>query len=234
MANEMRIQTEDVLTLLQTNQGSYSAACALDFQHTATNYYDTFALRDSSGHKTASQFWPFFHTSTSLSALRDNAPVPVKSCWNGMMVFEASPFYGTKGLRFRGVDDSLAAFHVEGSECCLIHADNPLRETKGVFVNPSVRVSYNVSIYGVLNPSEGEGGWPSKWDMVTGVWANRKARWVGWIVLRTEGAVIKGRLNKWVKQGMKGKEQVEVRKETGPECLVNELQVLYYNGWNHV
>lgn len=159
-------QTEDVINLIQTNHGSYAAACALDFPETSTEYYDTFALRDSNGHKTATQKFPLFHNSASLSAVRANTAVPVKSCWNGMTVFDAAPFYGANGLRFRGVDDSLAALHVEGSECCLIHADNPLRDDFGVFVNPSVRVSYNITTYGILNPSVGERVWPHTWYVV--------------------------------------------------------------------
>ncbi|KAG9245556.1 glycosyltransferase family 69 protein [Calycina marina] len=226
--------TEDVLTLLQTNHGSYSAACSLDFQNSATDYYDTFALRDSNGHKTATHFFPFFHNSASLEAMRANTAIPVKSCWNGMTVFDAAPFYGANGLRFRGVEDSLAAMHVEGSECCLIHADNPLRDTYGVFANPSVRVSYNISTYEILNPSQGERIWPHTWDMVTGVWANRRARWFQWFVLHTEGAVIRRRLKKWENGGKKSEGGVAIRKENGVECLVNELQVLYYNGWQHV
>ena len=46
------------------------------------------------------------------------------------------------------------------------------------------------------------------------------------------------RVRKWIREGKKkevvsgGKEAV--REEPGMECLVNEMQVLYQNGWHHV
>ncbi|KAH9879430.1 hypothetical protein J1614_002870, partial [Plenodomus biglobosus] len=46
--------TEDVLKLLATREGDYAAACSMDFVN-PPNYYDTFALRDAAGRKTASQ-----------------------------------------------------------------------------------------------------------------------------------------------------------------------------------
>jgi hypothetical protein len=57
-----------------------------------------------------------------------------------MVVFDAAPFYGGPGddghikapLRFRGISDSLAKYHLEASECCLIHFDNPL--TRKLFI----------------------------------------------------------------------------------------------------
>ena len=64
---------------------------------------------------------------------------------------DASTFYAYD-LTFRGVPDSLVSQHVEGSECCLIHADNPLSRTKGVWVNPYVRVAYSGSTYESVHP----------------------------------------------------------------------------------
>ena len=55
----------------------------------------------------------------------------------------AAPFYDqVNTLRFRGVPDTLAERHVEGSECCLIHADNRLSKDLGIWINPNVRVGY--------------------------------------------------------------------------------------------
>ncbi|KAH8591946.1 cryptococcal mannosyltransferase 1-domain-containing protein [Bisporella sp. PMI_857] len=238
--NDVVFTTEDVLTLLDTNHGSYAAACALDFHSSPTSYYDTFALRDIYGYKTATQSYPYFHSSPSLHALRSMSPVPVKSCWNGMMVFESRPFYGAKPLKFRGISDSLASWHVEGSECCLIHADNPLSEKLGVWLNPNVRVSYSIPNYDRINPSSHS--WPSNWGVIAGIWGNRLARWIGRLTLWSENAVIRRRVNKWVKGGRKGEheggmrevEMNEMRKEPGVECLVNEMQILYDNGWGHV
>jgi len=60
-----------------------------------------------------------------------------------MVAFDAAPFLPPSNLRFRGVSDSLAEWHVEGSECCLIHYDNPAPD-KGVWLNPNARVAYRV------------------------------------------------------------------------------------------
>ncbi len=85
--------------------------------------YDTFALRDILGAKTLSLTYPYFASTASLTPLLNLAPIPVRSCWNGIVSFDAASFYtgGSlgKGLRFRGVDDSLAKLHLEGSECCM-------------------------------------------------------------------------------------------------------------------
>ncbi|APA05678.1 hypothetical protein sscle_01g004480 [Sclerotinia sclerotiorum 1980 UF-70] len=191
--NDVVFTTTDVTTLLATNNNSYAAACSLDFSR-PYQYYDTFALRDSSGRKTSSLSWPYFYSPQSLNAIKRNEPVPVKSCWNGMVVFDGEPWYPSsssnqqgihneqnnnfKGLQFRGVEDSLAEKHVEGSECCLIHADNPLRDRRGVYVNPNVRVAYKREVYEVVN---GRGGGPGKWEGVRGVWG------LGWDGLGSGG-----------------------------------------------
>ncbi|KAI9647286.1 hypothetical protein NHQ30_003669 [Ciborinia camelliae] len=99
--NDVVFTTTDVTTLLSTNNYSYAAACSLDFSH-PSQYYDTFALRDSLGLKTASISWPYFYASQSLDALKRNEAVPVKSCWNGMVVFDAEAWYPslTNGGRY--------------------------------------------------------------------------------------------------------------------------------------
>jgi hypothetical protein len=148
-----------------------------------------------------------------------------------MIVFDAAPFYPGPELTFRGVEDALAKEHVEGSECCLIHADNSLqRAEKGVWLNPNVRVSYNQTTYGIVNLEDGR-GWPGNWEMVQGVWANRRARWMDWPRMWSEIRVVAKRVERWVR---KGSTVGEERYEPGTECLVNEMQVLFQNGWQHV
>jgi hypothetical protein len=71
------------VTLLNTHDGDYAAACALDFSKPPT-YYDTFALRDADGEEPMMQVWPYFRSRMSRSAIMANKPVPVHSCWNGM------------------------------------------------------------------------------------------------------------------------------------------------------
>jgi len=239
--------------LLSTREGDYAAVCAMDFSGNADKYYDTFALRDSSGLKTGSIYYPYFLSRPSLQSLLSLQPVPLQSCWNGLISFAAASFYTYPQLKFRGISDSLANEHLEGSECCLIHSDNhKLRDQKGVWMNPNVRVTYNASTYVRVNPQgplpesisgdenmkgvieEVKGGaWPRKWERWTGTWENRRARWFGFGRARywSENQVIKMRLKKWTSQG---REKGEEREENGLECLVNEMQIMLELGWQHV
>lgn len=116
-------------------------------------------------------------------------------------------------------------------------------------MNPNVRVAYNATSYSKLNggmevradpPFTGmvdgvEGGdgsiWPSPGERWRGSWKNRGVRWTGWVRLWSEARMVRGRVGKWVKEG---KKLDESREEKGPECLVNEMQVLFDNGWQHV
>jgi hypothetical protein len=107
--------------------------------------------------------WPYFRSRESRQAIKKSQAVPVESCWNGLgmssdptspfsrtdcstVMMDAAPFYVTENrLAFRGIPDSLSLHRLEGSECCLIHKDNPVTPTKGVFLNPNVRVGYNAT-----------------------------------------------------------------------------------------
>ncbi|KAK0103309.1 hypothetical protein ONS95_005339 [Cadophora gregata] len=247
--NDVVFSTEDVTTLLSTRDGAYAAACALDISSDPQIYYDTFALRDSSGFKTASQRYPYFFSPLSRQSLYQNLPVPVSSCWNGLISLDAAPFYASPPLKFRGISDSLAKEHLEGSECCLIHADNPLRQEKGVWMNPNVRVAYRAGPYSRVNGGMeikssianentgipgGDGSfWPGGFEVVRGAWANRWARWVTQVKIWSENKMVLGRVQTWVEKGRK-LDPPETRFEPGMECLVNEMQVLYQNGWKHV
>ena len=121
--NDVVFTARDALELLHTRSGHHAAACSLDFRYPPA-FYDTFALRDSTGRAAAAQRFPFFAPGPSRSAILRLDPVPVKSCWNGMVSFAAAPFLPPQNLRFRGIGDELAGWHLEGSECCLIHYDN--------------------------------------------------------------------------------------------------------------
>lgn len=169
-----------------------------------------------------------------------------------MISMSSSPFYAfPQPLQFRGIPDSLAKSHLEGSECCLIHSDNPLSSTLGNFINPNVRVAFNATTYSAVNGGieikseiadlvDGVNGdvgdgriWPGNWELVRGTWENRYVRFVGRVRIWTEGKVVKGRVRKWIEDG-KLRDPPEKREERGLECLVNEMQVLFENGWQHV
>lgn len=216
----MSIQPKDVLALLDTNHGEYAAACSIDFSKWPY-YYDTFALRDSNGHETASQRWPYFRSWTSRHATEQFRPVPVASCWNGMVAMPVEPFLGEDPLRFRGISDSLAASHLEGSECCLIHADNKFSRTKGVFLNPNVQVGYNGTAYKASHSKE---ALMSPLKIYTLIWRNRIIRWFTTPMFKEW--VVHNRVNAWARN--------KQNHERGEFCLINEMQVIMEKGWKHV
>ncbi|KAF1958816.1 hypothetical protein CC80DRAFT_20570 [Byssothecium circinans] len=218
--NDVVFEPSDVLRLLNTNHGEFAAACSLDFTAPPA-IYDTFALRDSVGHEVLMQTYPYFRSSASRHAAQRHLPVPVSSCWNGMVAMPAAPFLAENPLRFRAIPDSLAAFHVEGSECCLIHADNHWSTKKGVFLNPNVRVAYNGTSFDALRAIPEMG----IWDVYKGIWKNRLLRWTSSPVLKEW--VVGNRVKRWRKEHQK-----EV--EPGKFCLVNEMQVIHEKGWRHV
>jgi hypothetical protein len=218
--NDVIFTADDVATLLNTNRGIYAAAFALDFAK-PPRYYDTFALRDSEGHETVMQTWPYFRSWISRSAVKRNEPVPVTSCWNGMVFMDAQPFYD-HALQFRGIADSLAQHHLEASECCLIHQDNPLSASSGVWLNPNVRVGYNHPAYVSVNSP---GNQMPLLGYLLASWENRLRRWFtsDWL----KKMVVRSRLRKWEGRGT-------ARFERGSDCLINEMQVLMWNGWKHL
>jgi hypothetical protein len=145
---------------------------------------------------------------------------------------DAAPFYDTANpLRFRGIPDSLATHHLEGSECCIIHADNPLSAQKGVWLNPNVRVAYDGKAYEYVHSA----GWPSPssffsskisgWQIWAWNWENRVRRWFTTDSFKRR--TVSKRMKEWqtTKEGREG---------NGEFCLVNEMHVLADNGWAHV
>jgi hypothetical protein len=157
----------------------------------------------------------------------------------GPVIMDAAPFYDrVSPLRFRGIPDSLAASHLEGSECCLIHADNPVSAQKGVWLNPNVRVGYNAPAYEYVHPSSGGGGgggsssrnrdaWVSTPEILWGVWQSRLRRWFTTDAVKTW--TVLNRLEDWMKA-----DPTETRTEPGAFCLINEMQIVAANGWAHV
>lgn len=139
-----------------------------------------------------------------------------------LVAMPTEPFTSSSKLRFRGIPDSLAEHHLEGCECCLIHADNPLTKTRGVYLNPHVRVGYNSAAYKAVHPEQG--AWVSTWQIFSGLWINRIMRWVS---APFDSLVVRKRVAAWEKEGIG-------RREPGEFCLINEMQVLVERGWAHV
>lgn len=218
--NDVVFNSMDVRNLLSTRNGEYAAACSLDFK-TPPEFYDTFALRDSEGQDYLMQTWPFFRSRASRRAMKANTAVPVASCWNGIVAMDAAPFYDNH-LAFRGIPDSLSLRHLEGSECCLIHADNPLSSTKGVWVNPTVRVGYSGEAYDNIQP---EAPWSSTFEIWTACWKNRFLRWSTTTWFKNQ--IVYWRLWRWRRGDLS-------HREPGDFCVINEMHVLVHNGWAHV
>ncbi|PYH88507.1 hypothetical protein BO71DRAFT_338688, partial [Aspergillus ellipticus CBS 707.79] len=124
----------------------YRAACAVDFTN-AVKFYDTDATRDLDGHGIGLQFFPWFtatgHGHSRADVLAGTDAVRVRSCWGGMVAFDAAYFQRSENpVRFRADED----LFYDGSECCIIHADiqdppsNEITDT-GIYMNPFVRVA---------------------------------------------------------------------------------------------
>lgn len=167
---------EIVQLLFSTNanengKGSYLAACAVDFIN-PFKFYDTFATRDAEGYSMGVPFFPWFSNAGKGISRRDvlegKDAVRVKSCWGGIVAFDASYFQANAtaeeeatppasnstraapadsglAIRFRAESD----LYWEASECCLVHADlqhashRTLNdEDVGIYINPFVRVAY--------------------------------------------------------------------------------------------
>jgi hypothetical protein len=135
---------------------------------------------------------------------------------------KSDPFYDAKRtLTFRGLPQTLAEKHLEASECCLIHADNPLSKSLGVWVNPNVRVGYDREAYLAVNHGS---QWPTSWGIATGLWKNRMSRLIPWPSSRRS---IHRRVRDWKVEGA-------ARSEPGEFCINDEMHILVINGWLHV
>ncbi|OOG01134.1 glycosyltransferase family 69 protein [Aspergillus carbonarius ITEM 5010] len=176
--NDVYFHALDALQLLfstntQNGVSDYRAACAVDFIN-PFKFYDTFASRDLEGYSMGIPFYPWFTTAGKAQSRQDvlhgKDAVRVRSCWGGMVAFDAEFFQhppppsiistsNTSNhteymdrptpVRFRAETD----LFWESSECCLIHADiqapPPLpsspeeeRDT-GIYMNPFIRVAYH-------------------------------------------------------------------------------------------
>ena len=155
----------------------YRAACSVDFIN-PFKFYDTFATRDLEGYSMDLPFFPWFSGSGNAQSrndvLEEKDAVRVRSCWGGMVAFDAKYFQKPSppkseestqnpaveereiSLSPPGVGGSVARFRAEedtywdASECCLIHADiqsPPSEESPntGIYMNPFVRVAYTTN-----------------------------------------------------------------------------------------
>ncbi|KLJ12013.1 hypothetical protein EMPG_12848 [Blastomyces silverae] len=157
--NDVVFDPIDALQLLfSTNMDAsgiaqYRAACAVDFIN-PFKFYDTFATRDLEGFSMGVPFYPWFSSAGKAESRHDvldqKDAVRVRSCWGGMVAFDAKFFQqgksertGQHEARRRRDDDEVAStstspaprtspvarfrgepdLYWDASECCLIHAD---------------------------------------------------------------------------------------------------------------
>jgi len=144
-------------------KAQYRAACAVDFIN-PFKFYDTLATRDLDGFQIGVPFFPWFSAVgdgiTLEEVLNENDAVRVRSCWGGMVAYDAtffqnwqneaitirtagnqSPSLLTAPYRFRSETD----LWWDASECCLIQADiqRPDQADTEIYMNPYVRVAYD-------------------------------------------------------------------------------------------
>lgn len=164
-----------------TTRTTYHAACAVDFIN-PFKFYDTFATRDSDGYGMGLPFFPWFSGKdggkSRKQVLKESDAVPVRSCWGGMVAFEARWFDSSTNnsskageqslsssvsvassghhmseteepLRFRGEEELFR----ESSECCLIHADIDARARR-LNISKTDGGDFDTSVGGniVMNP----------------------------------------------------------------------------------
>ncbi|EEQ83284.2 uncharacterized protein BDCG_00089 [Blastomyces dermatitidis ER-3] len=155
--NDVVFDPIDALQLLfSTNMDErgtpqYRAACAVDFIN-PFKFYDTFATRDLEGFSMGVPFYPWFSSAGKAESRHDvldqKDAVRVRSCWGGMVAFDAKFFQqgksepaGQHQARRQRDDDEVAPtsptpstslparfraepdLYWDASECCLIHAD---------------------------------------------------------------------------------------------------------------
>jgi len=136
--NDIVFTEGDLMELLYTRNLDYHAVCALDYYY---QFYDFFATRDQNGHPLGSGYFPYFEDPESQNLLWNNLPIPVYSCWNGLIIMDAAPFY--MGLQFHALQPNASYIPGEASECCLIHSDMRDLGFEKIYINPNVKVAYH-------------------------------------------------------------------------------------------
>lgn len=110
------------LTLLNTRDGDYAAACSLDFQ-CPNKRLNVAVLHHDLGRRSASPSWARHYSKNPRDAARDEAPFPMYSCGGGLVVFDAALSYAGPELRFQSLNEALVKGGIFADERCLISAD---------------------------------------------------------------------------------------------------------------
>ena len=147
--NDIIFEYEDIINLLSTNNEDYDAVCGLDYYDC---FYDTWVSIDLDGNSLKHRF-PYFINKEAQDLVVNHKPVRVFSCWNGLMIFNASPLKNKK-IKFRYRKAYSSDYTINNSEycgyeseCTYFHIDLfDLGFTKK-FINPDVRFTYKYEYY---------------------------------------------------------------------------------------
>ncbi|ORX90897.1 hypothetical protein K493DRAFT_304522 [Basidiobolus meristosporus CBS 931.73] len=142
--NDIVFTSEQILHLLDTNQGNYDMACSIDFDY--SGLYDRWVARDRNG-RLVSMYYPFIQDLPTQQLLRDRQDFPVYSCWNGVVALDTKPFYAHQSLKFRSSKEG----ECYSSECFLLPSDLQDYGYKKIFMNPRVLVTYDYTSYFLWN-----------------------------------------------------------------------------------
>ncbi|KIY68081.1 glycosyltransferase family 69 protein [Cylindrobasidium torrendii FP15055 ss-10] len=190
--NDVYFDWRDALELLNTKDGEYDLACAMDFD--GIGLYDIWVTRDSCGRPTK-EIWPYFSSDKrAVRSLKRMEPIEVASCWNGIAAFDASWFHPATynvttppptnkptrtgdflpplPLEFRGSSECVS------SECFIISMDLHFWNTPArprIYMNPRVKVAYEKLNY-VFHVKMEDLRLAHPWRLV---WQD----WIGWKML---------------------------------------------------
>jgi hypothetical protein len=148
--NDIYYKYEDIINLISTNNEDYDAVCALDFDE---SFYDRWVSIDLDGNSLLMNF-PFIINKEGQDLILSHKPFRVFSCWNGVIVFTASPLKN-KALRFRYKESNeTRKYKINNcqdvdfeSECTYFHIDLFNMGYTKKFINPNVRVTYEYQYY---------------------------------------------------------------------------------------
>jgi hypothetical protein len=137
--NDILFVAEDIINIISTKQDNYDMVCAFDYE--GIGLYDIWVSRDING-KVLSPLYPYFQDNKSINLLNKMEPIPVYTCWNGLVVFKSEPFY-RHNITFRHSEKN----ECYSSECFLIAHDLNLLGYNKIYMNPKIKVAYTYSYY---------------------------------------------------------------------------------------
>jgi hypothetical protein len=134
--NDIIFTYEDVIRLLNTNDQDYTLTCGLDFYE---SFYDTWVSWGVDG-DTFRRYYPYFANRIGQNRLIDGEDIRVFSCWNGLAIFQGTPFKD-RNLLFRW------GTQIRASECIILIADMYSNGYGKTILNPNVKFAYEYEYY---------------------------------------------------------------------------------------